>query len=246
MASKDYIKAVDRGRQLLLELDKPPAAASASPWTTFASLAKEGWIQEDIGIGARFDGSKDVCPLPVDTAPHDSQYASESRNITWRHRAAFYTQRYHPAGVIFATSLRSPEVASLMVRESLREPLPKLHHWSDVTFLQWAELTENVPSIRKGLQKVVHCGVTNLETLMIIREILGPDYARSLSFPGLVFERGGREEVFAALLGTPNAMGTGFLLAQHKETLGWLEVKSIQIYTDIGWYLVVNVGQKSV
>lgn len=244
MASDDYAQCLQRGRHLLSELDEPLSTTTASPWAAFSDLAEQGWIQEAFGGSARFDTNSEMNTFRDDTAPHEFQDTSDIRNISWRYNAALYQQRYHPAGVIFATSLRSPTIAATTLREHLREPLPDLRHWSDVTFLQWTELTADVPGMRKKLQKVVHCAVNNPQTLGVVMEVLGMEGAMSLPFPGRSFTREGDEEIFAALLGTPNALGTGFLLAQHKEQLGEMVVESVQLYTDMGLFLVVNVGQK--
>lgn len=40
-------------------------------------------------------------------------------------------------------------------------------------------------------------------------------------------------EFFNALLATPNANGVVWLLAQHREQLGWKTVKSIRVWSDL-------------
>lgn len=247
MPSVDYAEAVQRGRRLLVEIARSPSSTNPSPWTTFSSLAIENWKHQHFGNAARFEPDSDTdIPLPA-AAPNDHKNVFGSKTITWRHNAnggAFYAQYYHPAGAIFATGLRSPLNAPLREGQTQRERLPKLQHWSDVTFLQWAELTDDAPRIRKGLKKVVHCDVTNPLTLKIIHEVLGAEVGKDFPYPGRVFTPEGQGEAFVALLGTPNGIGTGHLLAEHKEQLGWMEVSSIQLYTEISWYLVVNVQQR--
>jgi hypothetical protein len=250
MASADYTKAVQRGRILLTEIDKSPSNTTPSAFTNFASLASANWRQQHYGNNKRFrKGVDKEIPLP-ETNPHHDKDIQGSEIITWKHSAnagAYYTQYYHPAGAIFATSLRSPGMAPLREDQSEREPVPKLQHWSDVTFLQWAVFTGDFPTMR-NLKMVVHCNVSNTETLKVINEVLGEVKDGLLVHPGRVFtrERGGDD--FAALLGTPNGMGTGYLLAQHKheDQLGWKGVESVTVYKeDVSWYLVVNIGRKA-
>lgn len=246
MPSADYYKAVQRGRRLLEEMAKTPFNTTPSHWTTFASLASEGWHRE--GEDGRFDrDSVATVPLP-DLAPDDNRNSAGSKAVTWKHNAnggAHYSQNYHPAGTILTGLLRSPLNALLRADQSQRESMPNLQHWSDVTFLQWAELTEDVPHLRKGLKKVLHCNVANFLTLKIVYEVLGSYSGQDLAYPGIVFRTDGQgEEAVAALLGTPNGIGTGHLLAEHKEQLGWMEVTSVQLYVDVSWFLVVNVGQR--
>lgn len=167
--------------------------------------------------------------------------------------AKFYRQMYNTQdGSIFVSSLRSPD-AHAKAAQANNLPVAKLQElrrWSDVTFVMWKFLVVagDRAKLLGGLRRIVHAVVSNVETLHTVQHVLelgGRFAAGRKYYPGYTYTRAGDGDCFAALLGTPNGMGTAFLLAQHRGELG-LEVRSVQVFEESGHtYLVLNVGVKA-
>ncbi|KAF2170461.1 hypothetical protein M409DRAFT_19282 [Zasmidium cellare ATCC 36951] len=105
--------------------------------------------------------------------------------------------------------------------------VPELSQWSDVTFLQWQELTKDNDMLDK-LQYVAHHVITNKPTEHIMNHVTNGKLDEA-TVPGYSFNLG--TDAFAALLGTPLGAGPAYLLAQHKKQLGWKTIQSIRIFT---------------
>ncbi len=109
---------------------------------------------------------------------------------------------------------------------------PPLSRWSDVAWTVYRELAASTTTTLatqqgKNLQFVGHDQVNNAFTagvmIYIIRKHQQPQQGNanarpSLPFPGMVF--GVETEEGKALLGTPNGMGTGWLLYDRGVELG--------------------------
>lgn len=88
------------------------------------------------------------------------------------------------------------------------EPL----HWSDVTFAVWEALSALHRSNIQDLRYIVLTEVDNLISTIII------DHAVVDPFEVAIFEPG--TEAHRALLGSPNGVGSVYLLMEHKKQLG--------------------------
>ncbi|KJX95863.1 hypothetical protein TI39_contig954g00012 [Zymoseptoria brevis] len=279
----DFQKAVARGNSLLTAMNDSVQDTAQSEWTSYADLARFGWeVEYDYGVmNPQPEREIDMItshPTLVVTHP-----AGSMEEYRWPHHeqtvhnfivyhgtGGWYAQSYSlPGGSIFATSLSSPANQGPKEHPPVTgspNRLPLLQHWSDVTYLQWAELAENDEQ-RRGLQRVVHCEITNEDTRAVIDEIMAK---RKLTiedinpYPGMiVLPSDGDGNDSKALLGTPNACGTAYLLAQHKAAhqLGRKTVKSISVFSAgqapakgrhhqhegrRGYALVINIGDLQV
>lgn len=229
-----YEEAVARGTKLLEEINKPPDSTTSSVWKKYSDIEENGWHstchRKDSITG--LTGVKEIA----------NEYGidiSEAANvkICWTHAPARdfdpnlmegeYCQYFNTdGGTILATGLRSPL--------AMGEPCASLSlsHWSDVTYLQWANLT----SIPESLDWVIHCSISNQETAHIIDRVLagqegGKSQEKGILQRKLVEEEDGDD--FKALLGSPNGLGTAWMLAQHKglDQLGWKRVESISLFS---------------
>lgn len=220
------------------------ANTSQSQWTDYSSLVKNNWTPEKKIFFTDASTDKLLDDL--------SLRKGNEHNVTWivRHipnadksNVSYYMQSFNlQGGTIFAKGLLSPNAG----RERSKFPqgeLPELRHWSDVSFLMWQNLTQKDTALQMGLKRVVHCAISNPITRQVIFDVVGTAHVQ---YPGKKFEMKDGDH-FAALLGTPNGRGTGWLLAEHKTQLGQKSVKSIQVFSehlpeaDNVYFLVLNV-----
>lgn len=106
--------------------------------------------------------------------------------------------------------------------------IPPLSRWSDVAWVVYSQLCAKTPgSDPKKLQIIGHDTVIGSDTTDVVNFIMaryykGPSTA-VIPFPGLEF--GMDKEEGLALLGTPNGMGTGWLMYDRAEDLGRRDLK---------------------
>jgi len=111
--------------------------------------------------------------------------------------------------------------------------LPGLRHRSDIAFLQWKTLSAQDLG-DAPLRYILQAGIMNRDTIAVMSKVLG-EYAGSRQarpylyetelpsscgppppqWPGITYQMDTDEA--QALLGTPNSLGVGWLLAQHKD-----------------------------
>lgn len=238
--TQTYINAVERGTRLLVMMDD--SSTPQSKLTSVTSLTEDGWrtkyqaLHCDDGCIDSIFGDKTL-GLALDEDSNDtvkSNYVKDRTGLTYYKHTTNVS-----GGTLFAMTLRSPD-ASLKGGQLLFEELPALRHWSDVAFLQWQYICERHESAPKCLKRVVQCGVYNWVTQDVISEVLGDELGK---YPGHSYARTDGNNGFEALLGMPNAAGTGLLLAQHKEQLAGRSVKSIQVFQEgEESCLVLNIG----
>lgn len=105
-----------------------------------------------------------------------------------------------------------------------RDPLK----WSDVVFAAYRDLLAKQPTLlpAKELGQIYQWNITNEQTQATIREIYArnPEYAngRTNGEPVKWHPQadGALQKAFIALMGTPNAVGSGWLLVDHNADLG--------------------------
>ncbi|TGO50075.1 hypothetical protein BCON_0192g00010 [Botryotinia convoluta] len=130
--------------------------------------------------------------------------------------------------VIIAYSSMSPYQVELL--KNMKSPIiPDLSRWSDITYLQWAEVCKFHATEVSNLNYVIQHHVTNQTTLDVINEVLKKRGAL-LGPSGCVVSMGDSNGHGAALLGTRNGKGVAWLLAQHKEAFKDLTIISVEIF----------------
>lgn len=119
--------------------------------------------------------------------------------------------------------------------------LPSLEHFSDITFINWADLTKSNPAQRANLNYVFIRAINNLTSRRVIQEALKASQkslAEPPPWPGKQFHRptaskpGKQDDPFLALLGTENVKGVAWMLAQHQSQLGSRVIESITVWWD--------------
>ncbi|RMY64387.1 hypothetical protein D0863_09862 [Hortaea werneckii] len=188
-----------------------------------------------------------------------TEQTTNGKQVIYHATNAEYTNVFFPAaGVILANVNYGPSYTTSQ-GQGAQNPwpkdasLPKIKQWSDIVALTWLHLTtatsggaHNSPANLRWLFRRI---IRNDDTQSVIGYVCkakkvgqarpkgatGPPWQAPV-WPGLVVrpEEGADEgEVFNALLATPNANGVVWLLAQHREQLGWKSVKSIRVWSDL-------------
>ncbi|THV44142.1 hypothetical protein BGAL_0721g00020 [Botrytis galanthina] len=132
-------------------------------------------------------------------------------------------------GVIVAYDSMSPYQVELS--KDITSPIiPDLSRWSDIAYLQWAEVCKFHGTEVSNLNYVIRHHVTNQTTLDVIKEVLN-ERGESLAPSGCVVSMKDSNGHGAALLGTPNGKGVAWILAQHKEAFKDLTITSVEIFS---------------
>ncbi|KAF5872717.1 putative wd domain-containing protein [Botrytis fragariae] len=146
---------------------------------------------------------------------------------------AKFTQGFVTNGIIIATDSKSPYFIK-QSKAKASEPLEKistttLQTWSDITYLSWHEECTQTSTPLKNLKHIIRSHITNSETTSVIKEILKEE--KIMCPPdGLTVDINDSKGYGAALLGTPNGKGIGWLLSQHKNQLGNPKIVSVEIF----------------
>ncbi|KAF2450009.1 hypothetical protein P171DRAFT_469888 [Karstenula rhodostoma CBS 690.94] len=114
------------------------------------------------------------------------------------------------------------------------DQLPDVHTFSDIGYLNYKKMLGKDPTSFKYMMSLM---ITNEETASIISRALGGQQLRS--WPGTSFNW--RSKEFKALLGSPNGMGFGYLLVQHKSQLGKMFIKQVQVFHGDTWHHLPNM-----
>lgn len=136
-------------------------------------------------------------------------------------------------GVIIADSNRSPRHTPDYIPG---QPLSQITQWSQAAFGQWMFQVSAEDGDIKGLRFIIQSWVINPDTqeqvvsaLRAVGETQVPNFATRR-----VFSRTSDNEAevngFYAILGTPNGVGGGFLLATHKARLGVKRFASVTVW----------------
>jgi hypothetical protein len=110
-------------------------------------------------------------------------------------------------------------------------PIPDLHQWSDLAFVMWQHRCRQNDAEVGDLNRIVIFGVTNKDSLNILKALL-PNFPTGIgSKTGLGKELtpDGNSDEFDAMMGIPFGVGVGYFLAQHKDTFPGKTVVSIEI-----------------
>ncbi|TGO32679.1 hypothetical protein BHYA_0296g00020 [Botrytis hyacinthi] len=137
-------------------------------------------------------------------------------------------------GIIIAIDSKSPHFTKQSKAQAAGEPednisTTTLQTWSDMTYLTWHEECTETSTPLKNLKHIIRSHITNLETILVITEILEEEEI-TCPLDGLTVNINDSKGYGAALLGTPNGKGIGWLLAQYKKQLGNAKIASVKIF----------------
>jgi len=242
----EYNAALIRGRKLLSMMSDKSCTGRAAGATNFTleDLSKWGYRTQGRVGGPLLDSYNDFL-TSLGTNSKLRQKLDESEDgdnvemIFMHHETKGYFRSIlnRKVGMLIAFSNVGPKhnLARRLGRGEKVEGivLPELRHWSDVAFLQWKTLSAQDVS-DSPLRYVLQAGIMNRDTIAVMSKILG-EYAGSRQarpylyetelpsscgtpppqWPGITYQIDTDEA--QALLGTPNGLGVGWLLAQHKD-----------------------------
>lgn len=256
-----YAQAQVAGQYLISLLNAPvsPFCVQPSKWTDFVNLDATGWTlqdRRDAGLTQTADFTRGMWQVlneakdPVDDDHNQEMYWVHSKQThdgqgTYRPTQAYYDCVYGQHS-IQAINIHSPQSQGKfqkpVVDGSSQSPFPPLRQFSDVVFLQWQAWCAEKKYDIKDLRILVQRAISNDVTKSIIKTIYNGKPVPG--WPGDAFSADSME--FSALLSTPNAQGSVWMLAQHKEQLGVKTVKSIRVFCDkpqqqSNPYMVLNI-----
>jgi hypothetical protein len=111
--------------------------------------------------------------------------------------------------------------------------LPDVRRLSDILFVEWQDQAKRFNLDVKELKWVLRYDIRNDMTRSVIYAVSWrqPKEEQSLLWPGIIVP--GCSDDGKALLGTPNGVGVGWLLASHKKQLGQKTIESVRIWVTI-------------
>jgi hypothetical protein len=108
--------------------------------------------------------------------------------------------------------------------------LPKLQAWSDIAWLQWADLTK--ASNVQNAKFVMSMPVENKASQFLIGRALANGQGKLTTRPGI--ELSMETDEGKVILGSPNGYGIAYLLITRKKQLGLKTVKKVTVFADDG------------
>ncbi|KAJ4311116.1 Mitochondrial import inner membrane translocase subunit tim8 [Neodidymelliopsis sp. IMI 364377] len=149
------------------------------------------------------------------------------------------------SGLVYFINRESAETAAVRYwgREATRDELPALRSSSDIAWGLWNRAAS---SNLRNLNYFVSLQVVNTETRYIIQRALQQhNIEEAPAWPGIEFQfavEKGKEldmEAALAILGSPNGLGAGYFIIQHRRQLGWKYIWKVRVFSseEDGWTL---------
>ncbi|KJX96031.1 hypothetical protein TI39_contig844g00038 [Zymoseptoria brevis] len=257
-----------KGETLLCYLDDPLLAGplAVSRWTDYASMEEWGWQgHETRQRWAYMSFASDIVPglgvpellLPASNVEWYHWHERVIDGTTYPITNGQYINVYWPDyGILMANDNAGPAYQVEKARGSQIPwedenghplPLPELRQWSDVNYLTWKHLTNDVQ--RRGLKWIFQRGIINKDTQAAIEKITTYHNVgdKAPEWPGLDLTPGSFG--FEMILASPNLRGVMWLLIQHQADLGKKKILRVRMWrAGRGMYapnLVVELGDAS-
>nr|OQO29199.1 hypothetical protein B0A51_03831 [Rachicladosporium sp. CCFEE 5018] len=235
--SGDYKRAVKKGKAIICGFGNP-SKMPAARFTKVSDLKDWGWDSMEMtaadvtGTLKNFEEALRQKQLPIASPP--------VKGVSWRHvRNTTHDSVFYPAtggryDVLFEPS------KGLIVPASSYGPSWYLSHKSGPS----ANLPPNtpLPKNRQNLHYVVNINCINQTSIDVVSAALKRDGVKNgipPKWPGHTSAqlRPGpftRTDAYAAVLGTPNILGSGWLILQHQQQLGKKHVGAITVWDSSG------------
>ncbi|KAK6433115.1 hypothetical protein LTR95_010712 [Oleoguttula sp. CCFEE 5521] len=254
--SGDYKRAVRKGKAIICGFGNP-SKMPAAEFIKVSDLKDWGWDSTEM-VAADVTGTlKNFAEaLKQKQSPTTSPPV---KGVSWRHvRNTTHDNTFYPAtggrydvllepskGLIVPASSYGPawylsHKSGPSANLPPNTPVPKVSVWSDVSFLTWLQGTND--QNRQNLHYVVNINCINQTSIDVVSAALKRDGVKSgipPKWPGHTFAqvRPGpftRNDAYAAVLGTPNILGSGWLVLQHQQQLGKKRVGGITVWDSSG------------
>ena len=184
-------------------------------------------------------------------ANHDVEYqhlekTTGSDGTAYYATGAYYKDVFSEGGIVAKDNAspwkmgatRDPPV------DGKARPFPPLKQWSDAVFLAYKDVCKGDPVKMKKLKACLRHNVINIAARQILHEYMGKhgelESGRPKPWPGTLYKLDDDDDGFNVALGVPNGKGVAYLLATHRESLGWKEIYQIRIFS-VGWDSSYNI-----
>jgi hypothetical protein len=175
---------------------------------------------------------------------HHLQKTTGSDGTVYYPSGAYY-QNLYTVGGIAAMDNASPWKTGRNMNPTVdgrARPFPPLKQWSDAVFLIYKDFCGSDPVKMKKLKGVLRHNVVNTNAKQVLHEFMEKhgdlEDNRPKTWPGTEYNLG--DDGFTVALGVPNGKGVAYLLATHRDALGWKEIYKIRIFS-VGWASSYNI-----
>ncbi|KAF2794315.1 hypothetical protein K505DRAFT_361196 [Melanomma pulvis-pyrius CBS 109.77] len=227
----------------------PPLASASSQWTNFPTdLTTWGW--SPLPMPAMYCDTSNR-QFGIEKALQGLGLSSSSPNLKYWYiqhgvrsgRERLDDQKYTVNGKEYRATggdfslLMNPTEGFLMISKQYspayegpnRSPpvteLPNLQHSSDIVFGQWTSIAQGNT---KNIKYIVIWSLANMQSASAVAKALSNTNSEIGNWPGASFNMDTPEG--KALLGTPNGVGVGYMLAQHKAQLGKKTISKVDVF----------------
>jgi hypothetical protein len=122
-------------------------------------------------------------------------------------------------------------------------PFPLLKQWSDAVFLIYKDFCNSDPTKMKRMKGCLRHNVVNIRAREVLHEYMDKhgdlQNGKPKPWPGTEYKLD-VDDGFNVALGVPNGKGVAYLLATHREALGWKEIYMIRIFS-VDWASSYNI-----
>ncbi|PPJ52496.1 hypothetical protein CBER1_10713 [Cercospora berteroae] len=222
----------------LMERPGPTENIPATPYTQYSDIKKYGYT----------DMSTSDFRDPTDTVDFSrySMIGLSKADRDWKESSLKHsesTSRYPATGAVFeclmnvkygaiiALDSQGPDHKNQEKRLGLRpDQIVPLKRWSDISWLEYDHLVQAAGKANVApLQHVISHHITTKETQQRLKLVTGMQTPDQLGqFPGMSCSTNSPQGM--ALLATLHGKVMVWLLAQHKDSLGWRTIDRIHVY----------------
>ena len=169
----------------------PPSFTAESAFLDFTALEERGYIPN----WYCYSPTQDLFHLQetLDVDPSHNQGIGHSHTEPTMHNGTYIPASFAkfnsivngPGGMFVAVDNESPTALARLYRNKISgvEVIPDIKYWSDVAYLQWAEVTKGAAELRY----VVRHGITNIRTMSVIRHLLAREGEPETRFGRMVW-----------------------------------------------------------
>ncbi|CAK1364153.1 hypothetical protein CB0940_03901 [Cercospora beticola] len=233
-------KLAKEGWAMLCRMRDPPGSTTipATPYTEYSDLEKYGYVDEitrDSYYPAEEVEEEQLAALGLSEGPKNWK-ESHVRQID-------STPQYPATGATYQNVLNVKEGAIVAVDNDgpdwfnkehglglKPEQIVPLKHWSDIIWLAYDHQAKRARNANAApLEHVIRHQVETPEVQRQLQLITGKAHPDELgAFPGVSYAVDSAQGM--AVLGTIHGKGVAWLLAQHKDSLGWRAIDRVHVY----------------
>jgi len=176
---------------------------------------------------------------------HHLEKTTGSDGTVYYPSGAYYQNLYSEGGIA-ALDNASPWKTGRNMNppvDGRARPFPPLKQWSDAIFLIYKDFCGGDPAKMKRLKGCLRHNVVNIRAREVLHEYMDKhgdlQDGKPKPWPGTEYKLD-VDDGFNVALGVPNGKGVAYLLATHREALGWKEIYMIRIFS-VDWASSYNI-----